>query len=184
MVGDLAAAEADRRTESEACRRLSVILHHRNERERARALCCHSHDLARTMGNPVLAGEALNVLAGFDFEAGAMESARSRYHEALALAGDLPRLRGRVEQNLGILANVQGGHTGAGPHHRQAREARHRSGDDPGPPIVYHNLGMVSADRTRWHDAERYYALSRALAKQLGASTSRASGSSNTPRWP
>ena len=95
-AGELAAAEGDLRTEAEAYRRLSVILHHGNERERARDLCGRSHDLARTAGDAVLAGEALNVLAGFDFEAGAMESARTRYHEALALAGDLPRLRGRA----------------------------------------------------------------------------------------
>ena len=97
-----------------------------------------------------------------------MESARTRYHEALALAGDLPRLRGRVEQNLGILANVQGDHAGAVAHYRRSLDAFERSGDDRGRAIVYHNLGMVSADRARWHDAERYYGLSRALARQLG----------------
>jgi putative nucleotidyltransferase with HDIG domain len=168
IVGELAAAEGDRQTQSEAYRRLSVILHHGNERERARELCGRSHDLARTAGDAVLAGEALNVLAGFDFEAGAMDSARARYHEALELAGDLPRLRGRVEQNLGILANVQGDHAGAVSHYRRSLDAFERSGDERGRAIVYHNLGMVSADRTRWHDAERYYALSRALARQLG----------------
>ena len=168
VVGELAAAEGDRQTQSEAYRRLSVILHHGNERERARELCGRSHDLARTAGDAVLAGEALNVLAGFDFEAGAMDSARARYHEALELAGDLPRLRGRVEQNLGILANVQGDHAGAVSHYRRSLDAFERSGDERGRAIVYHNLGMVSADRTRWHDAERYYALSRALARQLG----------------
>jgi putative nucleotidyltransferase with HDIG domain len=168
QVADLAVQEGDPRVQSEALRRLSVILHHGNDRERARELCARSHDLARAAGDPVLAGEALNVLAGFDFEAGAMDAARARYHEALALAGELPRLRARVEQNLGVLANVQGDHPGAVAHYRRSLDAFERSGDDRGRAIVYHNLGMVSADRARWHDAERYYALSRALATQMG----------------
>ena len=40
----------------------------------------------------------------------------SRFYQALALGGTDPRLRGRIEQNLGILANIQGDHCrGAGP---------------------------------------------------------------------
>jgi putative nucleotidyltransferase with HDIG domain len=167
-VADAAAGEPDARTESEALRRLSVILHHGNDRARARELCGRSHELARAAGDQILAGEALNVLGGFDFESGAMDGARARYHEALELAGDLPRLRARVEQNLGVLANVQGDHSGAVAHYRRSLDAFERSGDDRGRAIVYHNLGMVNADRARWHDAERYYALSRALATQMG----------------
>jgi putative nucleotidyltransferase with HDIG domain len=166
-VVEAAGREGDARAEAEALRRLSVILHHGNDRTLARELCGRSHELARKSGDQVLASEALNVLAGFDFEAGAMDAARARYHEALELAGDLPRLRGRVEQNLGILANVQGDHAGAVAHYRRSLKAFERSGDDRGRAIVYHNLGMVSADRSQWHDAERYYALSRALATQM-----------------
>ena len=167
-VAEAAAQEADRRAESEALRRLSVILHHGNDRVLARELCCRSHDLARSTGDQVLAGEALNVLAGFEFESGAMDSARARWHESLELAGDVPRLKARIEQNLGVLANVQGDHAGAAAHYRRSLKAFERSGDDRGRAIVYHNLGMVSADRGQLHDAERYYALSRALATQTG----------------
>jgi putative nucleotidyltransferase with HDIG domain len=163
-----AVLEVDARTESEALRRLSVVLHRGNDRTLARELCERSHELARAADDPILAGEALNVLGGFEFEAGAMDAARARYHQALELAGGVPRLMARVEQNLGILANVQGDHAGAVAHYRRSLEAFERSGDDRGRAIVYHNLGMVSADRTRWHDAERYYALSRALATQTG----------------
>ena len=52
--------------------------------------------------------EALNVLAGFALERGDMDEARGRFREALALGGTSPGLRGRIEQNLGILANVRG----------------------------------------------------------------------------
>jgi putative nucleotidyltransferase with HDIG domain len=97
-----------------------------------------------------------------------MDAARARYHQALELGGDMPRLKARVEQNLGILANVQGDHAGAVAHYRRSLTACELSGDERGRAIVYHNLGMVSADRARWHDAERYYALSRALATQMG----------------
>ena len=71
---------------------------------------------------PKLAGEALNVLAGFAFERGDMDTARVRFREALALGGASPGLRGRIEQNLGILANVRGEHGEAFAHYRRSLE--------------------------------------------------------------
>ena len=71
--------------EAEALRRLAVLHHHRNERDIARELSNRSYAIALEIGDQVLAGEALNVLAGFAFESGAMEEARARYQEALEL---------------------------------------------------------------------------------------------------
>jgi tetratricopeptide (TPR) repeat protein len=167
-----AADEAERTGEvlqqAEALRRLSVLHHHRNERAIARDLCTQSHGLARAANDPVLAGEALNVLAGFDFEGGAIEGARARYAEALALAGDSPRLRGRIEQNLGILANIQGNHDEALAHYRRSLDGFERSGDERGRAIAYHNLGMVSADRGLWEDADRSFRVSLEIARRVG----------------
>ena len=64
--------------------------------------------MATRNGDVVLAAEAINALAGFDFESGAIDAARERFYEALALGGRSAELRGRIEQNLGILANIQG----------------------------------------------------------------------------
>ena len=49
---------------AEAQRRLAVVLHHRNESQRARELCNRSYRVACELKNDVLAGEALNTLGG------------------------------------------------------------------------------------------------------------------------
>jgi putative nucleotidyltransferase with HDIG domain len=164
----VASAAGEHRTEAEALRRLAVVHHHRNEGTEAKELVEQSLAIARSLRDEVLAGEALNVLAGFAFESGAIDEARARYLEALDLSGGAPAVRGRIEQNLGILANIQGNHEGALTHYRRSLEAFERSGDEKGRAIAYHNLGMVSADRAQWEDAEGYFHRSHELATQVG----------------
>jgi putative nucleotidyltransferase with HDIG domain len=163
-----AARSGEHRVQAESLRRLAVIHHHRNEPEAAKELAQRSHAIARGIGDPVLAAEALNVLAGFAFESGAMEEALERYRSALELAGDHPQLGGRIEQNLGILANIHGDHAQALAHYGRSLEAFERSSDDQGRAIAYHNLGMVSADRGLWDDADRHFQQSLELARSLG----------------
>jgi putative nucleotidyltransferase with HDIG domain len=154
--------------QAEGLRRLAVMYHLRNEPETARELGERSHDIARDIGDPALAAEALNVLAGFALESGAMEVAFVRYHEALVLAESRSGLQGRIEQNLGVLATVQGDHAKALVHYQRALAAFERSGDDQGRASAYHNLGMVSADRGMWEDADRHYRQSLELTRSLG----------------
>ncbi|MFL5404152.1 MAG: HD domain-containing phosphohydrolase, partial [Gemmatimonadales bacterium] len=149
-------------------RRLGVIYHHRNEPEVARELAQRSHAIAMAIADTVLAAEALNVLAGFAFETGAMEDALARYQSALELAGSHPELRGRIEQNLGILANIHGDHAKALTHYQRSLDAFEKSGDEQGRAIAYHNLGMVSADRGMWDDADRHFRQSLDLARSVG----------------
>jgi putative nucleotidyltransferase with HDIG domain len=163
-----AARTGEHRIQAEALRRLSVLHHHRNEPQVARELSERSQAIARAIGDLVLAAEALNVLAGFDFETGAMEEALARYREALELAGPRSDLCGRIEQNLGILANIHGDHAEALAHYGRSLEAFERSGDEQGKAIAYHNLGMVSADRGMWDDADRHFRQSLELARSLG----------------
>ncbi len=163
-----AARSGEHRIQAEALRRLSVIHHHRNEPEIARELSERSRAIALNLGDTVLAAEALNVLAGFAFETGAMEEAFARYREALDLAGAHPALRGKIEQNLGILANIHGDHSQALAHYQRSLEAFERSGDEQGRAIAYHNLGMVSADRGMWEDADRHFRQSLELARSAG----------------
>ncbi len=155
----MAAAEfgGEDRLLAEAQRRLAVVRHRRGEREAATALCEQSLEVATEVGDAVLAGEALNTLAGFDFESGAMDLARERFYRALELGGASPELRGRIEQNLGILANIRGDHGEALAHYQQSLFAFQRTGDDHGCAIAYHNLGMVSADRAHWDEADEYF---------------------------
>jgi putative nucleotidyltransferase with HDIG domain len=159
---------SDRRTQAEALRRLSVQHHHRGERGPARAFAEQSHAIASEVGDDVLAAEALNVLGVFDFEGGAMEGARSRYLEALARGGENPQLRGRIEQNLGILANTHGDHSDALIHYRRSLAAFESSGEDRGCAIAYHNLGMISSDQRLWEDADRYFRRSLEITRRIG----------------
>ena len=121
-AAEAAGASGDHAIEAEVLRRLAVLHHRRNERDTATELATRSHAIALEIGDSVLAGEALNVLAGFAFERGDMDAARVRFREALALGGTSPGLRGRIEQNLGILANVRGEHGEAFAHYRRSLE--------------------------------------------------------------
>ncbi|MGH7525069.1 MAG: tetratricopeptide repeat protein [Gemmatimonadales bacterium] len=163
-----AGSAGERRIEAEGLRRLAVLHHHRNEPQTARELSERAFTIAREIGDAVLAGETLNVLAGFAFESGSMEEAKSRYREALELGGSNPTLRGRIEQNLGILANIHGDHADALAHYRRSLDAFEGSGDDKGRAIAYHNLGMVSADRRLWEDADGYFRRSLEITRAVG----------------
>src|SRR6266581_2330620 len=106
----IAAAErsGERTVLAEALRRLAVRWQRRDQGARARELCRRSYEVAQQIGNELLAAEALNTLGGFDLETGSMEDARTAFLKALELGGMNPQLRARVEQNLGVLANIQG----------------------------------------------------------------------------
>jgi putative nucleotidyltransferase with HDIG domain len=153
---------------AEALRRLGVVHHHRDEPNLARELCQRSYQTATEIGDPVLAAEALNSLAGFDFEAGSIEAAREKFYQALELGGASAELRGRTEQNLGILANIQGRLAEALAHYQRSLGAFESTGDDRGCAIAYHNLGMVNADRELWDEADRYFRRSLEMAEAIG----------------
>ena len=165
---DAAEHGADREILAESLRRLGIVHHQRNEQALAREMCDRSQEIAIESGDAVLAAEALNALAGFDFESGSIEPAREKFHRALELGDGNAGLRGRIEQNLGILANIQGGLTEATAHYRQSLFAFETAGDERGCALAYHNLGMVSADRELWDDADRYFRLSLEIAELIG----------------
>jgi putative nucleotidyltransferase with HDIG domain len=168
LVAEESAAGDDRAALSEALRRMAVVLHHRSEGPRSRELCERSLGIATEIGDDRLAAESLNTLAGFDLETGRIDSARQRFLRALALGGDRPELRGRVEQNLGILANVRGDHAEAEAHYTRSLEAFELLGDERGRALAYHNLGMVHSDRAQWSEADRFFRRSLELATALG----------------
>jgi tetratricopeptide (TPR) repeat protein len=167
-----AAAEAaeqanERALLAESLRRAAVVRHQRSEPNLARELCQRSYEIALEIGNHVLAAEALNALAGFEFESGSMEAAREKFNRALDLGGSSAELRARIEQNLGILANIHGALAEAMVHYQQSLKAFESTGDDRGCAISYHNLGMVSADRERWDDADQYFRVTLEIARSI-----------------
>ena len=80
----------------------------------------------------ILAGAALNVLAGFSLERGDLELAQRRYRMAIELGGADADLKGRVEQNLGIIANVHGDWHEARRHYERSLSAFLAAGDERG----------------------------------------------------
>src|SRR5213594_4237602 len=153
---------------AEALRRLAVVRRHRSEAATARDLCQRSYEVARQAGNDLLAAEALNTLGGLHLSAGVPDDARRVFLEALELGGSNREVRARVEQNLGILANIQGELHEAIARYERSLDAYRDCRDQHGCALAYHNLGMVSADRGRLSAADCYFRESRALAERVG----------------
>src|SRR5205823_5236614 len=91
-------------------------------------------------------------------------------HHARAqeLGGNCRELCARAEQNLGILANIQGDFDEALARYGRSLAAYCESNDDHGRAIAYHNLGMASADRARYDEAECYFRQSHEIAERTG----------------
>ncbi|HEY3279813.1 MAG TPA: HD domain-containing phosphohydrolase [Gemmatimonadales bacterium] len=153
---------------AEALRRFAIVLQHRDERGRARELLRRSLEVARRIGNDLLAAEALNTLGCADIATGSLEDARKSFLEALDLGGSVRDLRARVEQNLGVLANIQGELGEALTRYGRSLESYRACEDQHGCAIAYHNLGMVSADRGLFDEAEGFFQESQALAEHTG----------------
>src|SRR5207302_1261071 len=122
---------------AEALRRLAVVRRHRSEVAAATALCQRSYEVARQAGDDLLAAEALNTLGGLYLSTGAPDDARRVFLEALELGGSNREVRARVEQNLGILANIRG-------ELHEAIARYERSLD------AYRDCGRGSAPRSNW----------------------------------
>lgn len=153
---------------SDALRRLAVIRHHRNEAAAARDLCRKSYTVAISLHQDILAAEAMNTMALMLFEAGEIGAAREKFLAALDLGSSREELRGRILQNLGILANVEGEWTAARDFYQRSLDAFLFAGEERGCALAYHNLGMISADRGQWEDADGFYLKSHAIAQALG----------------
>src|SRR5256714_1615143 len=148
--------------------RRGVPRHHRNEGAEARRLSHTSSPGAPPAGTRLLAAEALNTLGGIDLETDAVADARRHFLRALELGGHSRELCARAEQNLGILANIQGDFDEAVARYGRSLEAYCQSNDDHGRAIAYHNLGMASADRAQYDEAERYFRQSHEIAERAG----------------
>jgi putative nucleotidyltransferase with HDIG domain len=158
----------------ETLRSLAIIRHRSGNDVEAYVLCRRAFDAASATGDPVLAAEALNTRASIDLTSGQIAAASEGYRQALALEFNSPKLRARIETNLGVIANIRGDLTAALGHYTRSLEAFQTAQDEAGCGMVYHNLGMISADMRRWEDAEHYYAQSLNIAVALGDEQHRA----------
>ena len=153
---------------ADALRQLAVIRYQQSQPEPARQLAERSYDVARAAGLDAFAADALNTLGVQELLGGSLSEAKATFGRALAIGGAQRELCARVEQNLGIVANVQGNLDDALAHYRRSLTAYQHCANDHGCALAYHNLGMVTADLSKYDEAEKYYVESRTIAERLG----------------
>jgi putative nucleotidyltransferase with HDIG domain len=164
----LAIAAGDQVTLSMGLRHLALLHHQRGASARAGELARRAYDVALAVGARDPAAHALNVIAGFAFESGDLAGARRTYNSALALASGSARLRAGIEQNLGIIATVQGDYEQALAHYHRSLDAYVALGDERGTAHAHHNLGMINADRAQWDEADACFRNAFAGAERAG----------------
>ena len=153
---------------AEALRRLAVLRLSHHDATAARQLCTRSYAVAQEMASAVHAAEALNTLGGIDLATGALQAAEARFRDALRLAAGSRPLAARAEQNLGILANIRGDLDAAHAHYTRSLAAYRASRDEHGCALALHNLGIASADRGDWDEADHCFHDSYAIALRRG----------------
>ena len=157
------------RVEAEALRRLAVLHHHRNERETAKDLSTRAMPSPATIGDQVLAGEALNVPA----------RVRLRERRDGGGAGPLPGGAGAGRQPIPRSADVSSRISASSPTSgaitprrrittSASLEGFEASADQKGRAIAHHNLGMVSADRRLWEEADQHFRRSLEITREVG----------------
>src|SRR5579859_2135749 len=166
----IAAAEHSDETAilAEALRRLAAVRGQRDQHVEARELCRRSFTVACDSGHETLAAEALNTLGVLDLQSGALSDARRNFVLAVERGGDNRELRARVEQNLGIVANIQGDFDGALAHYQRSLEAYTAAHNEHGCAAAYANLGIVCTDRGALDEADQYFQQCHAIAIRAG----------------
>ena len=156
----------DSRVLAESLRRLAGLRRRRNELDDAVALCRRSLEVAGALRDDQLVAEALNGLALAHFARGEWEDARKHLLRALQTPGTTPAFRGGVEQNLGMMANAEGALEDALLHYERSLEAFRAANETRSCAIAYHNLGMITADREMWGEADSWFRKSLAIAEE------------------
>ena len=153
---------------AEAMRRLGAVRYKRDECSVGRALCNRSYEVARDIGNVLLAGEALNTLGVMLLRDGVLTEARDTLLRAVEHGGPNRELLARVEQNLGTIASIRGDLDDARSRYTLSLEAYKGANDEHGCALAYHNLGIVSRHQERYDDSDGYFRQSLAIAERAG----------------
>jgi tetratricopeptide (TPR) repeat protein len=148
-----------------AFRRRAVLAHHGGDTSRARSALQQSYAVATMMGDRRLTAETLNTIGGLELETRNLEAAEQALLEAEALASEDPAILARIEQNLGIVANIRGDHDAAEAHYRRSLAAYEALPDPNGSAIAHHNLGMLAADRGDFSRASGHFVICEDLAE-------------------
>jgi putative nucleotidyltransferase with HDIG domain len=168
LAVDSAEEEGNSGVLAESLRRAANIYRRRHEMDEAVALYLRSQAVAEASEDSVLVAEALNGLALVHFQRGEWEDARSLLRVALQIGCESEPLHGRIEQNLGVMANIEGDVGIAIMHYERSLRAFRASSNERGCAIAFHNLGMASADKLAWDEAQAYFQASLEVADTTG----------------
>ena len=160
-----ATRQKDHATLAVAFRRRAVLAHQAGDTVRARSALQQSYAVATMLGDRRLTAETLNTLGGLELETRNLAAAEAALLEAEALASEDPTILARVEQNLGIVANIRGEHDAAEAHYRRSLVAYEALPDPHGSAIAHHNLGMLAADRGDYVRASEHFRTCEELAE-------------------
>jgi tetratricopeptide (TPR) repeat protein len=160
-----ATRQKDHATLAIAFRRRAVLAHQAGDTPRARSALQQSYAVAAMVGDRRLTAETLNTLGGLELETRNLEAAETALLEAATLASDDPIILARVEQNLGIVANIRGEHDAAEAHYRRSLAAYEALPDPHGSAIAHHNLAMLAADRGDFSRASGHFVICEDLAE-------------------
>ncbi len=161
-----ATRQQDHPTLAAAFRHRAVLAHQAGDTTRARGALQQSYAVANMVGDRRLMAETLNTLGGIELETRNLTAAENALLEAATLAFEAPEVLARVEQNLGIVANIRGDHHTAESHYRRSLAAYEARTDLHGSAIAHHNLGMLASDRGAWKDAAQHFDSCETLAEQ------------------
>ena len=150
-----ATRQQDHATLAAAFRHRAVLAHHSGDTVRARSALQQSYAVATMISNRRLTAETLNTLGGSSWRPGTWRRRRRRCWRRRRWRAKEPAILARVEQNLGIVANIRGQHEAAEAHYRRSLAAYEALPDSHGSAIAHHNLGMVAADRRRFPGGDR-----------------------------
>jgi tetratricopeptide (TPR) repeat protein len=152
-------------TLAQAFRHRAVLAHQAGDTALARSALQQSYAAASLVGNRRLTAETLHTMGGLELEKRNLEAAERALLEAEALAAEEPAILARVEENLGIVANIRGLHGAADTYYRKSLALYEGLPDPHGSAIAHHNLGMLAADRGALEQAAAHYDACEGLAR-------------------
>ena len=163
-----ALADPDPSTVGQARFRLGRIAWRQGRFDDALAEYAQAISIAEDRGMHLLRAHVENGIGAVHYARGAYKQARASYAIAEQLAGADTVLRGRIQLNIGVIANIEGDLSGAREAYLRSRDEFAAAGDESGEALVLHNLGMVYADMERWREADESYTRCLEIAERLG----------------
>lgn len=160
--------DGDHAVGADALRRLAELRFRAGYPGEARSLAERSRECAFRTNRARLQVETSNTIGCIQLEMGDLEHASETFLGALAIEGIPDDLAGRIEQNLGIVASIQGRWDEAEGHYSKALSCLARHRDTAGLAMVHHNLAMIASDRGKADVAHHHFGEGLAAAERAG----------------